>query len=387
MTESIPDYSFRSVFLSRLKRERMAVAGITVIFFMVLSAIYAPLIANGIPLFCYTEGGCSFPALHSLFEPESPEVVIEKSFNYLMFFFPVLVCIFFLFRKRRLLLVLIAGVLTAIPFFGGNSGIDRTDWQQKVQMIREQGGFVLTAPIPYGPFETIAKPYEKPSRAHLLGTDHSGRDVFARLIYGARVSAAVGFAASLISIMIGTFLGLFAGYRGGKVDLYTMRLVEIVICFPQFLLLLILMSILLDYGSRQSILLVIAVIGFFGWTGLCRLVRGEVLKHRAMPYISAAESVGVSTGNILLKHLLPNVSGPILVTFSFEVAGAILAESSLSFLGFGVQDPVSSWGELMRQAFPDPVTYWHLILWPGLAIFLTVCAFNFIGEGIRKAIS
>ena len=147
------------------------------------------------------------------------------------------------------------------------------------------------------------------------------------------------------------------------------------------------MSIMLDYGSRQSILLVIAVIGLFNWTGLCRLVRGEVLKQRSMAYISAAECLGVPTGVLLLKHLLPNVAGPILVVLSFEFAGAILVESSLSFLGFGVQDPVSSWGELMRQAFPDPVTYWHLILWPGLAIFLSVCAFNFVGEGVRKSVS
>ena len=281
----------------------------------------------------------------------------------------------------------LAGILLLIPFLLKSGGIDRTDWRAETERIRREGGIVLTAPVPYGPFETLAVPYGKPSREHWLGTDHSGRDVFARMIYGARVSTAVGIAATLISMTIGTVLGLFAGYRGGKVDLYVMRLVEIVICFPQFLLLLILMSILLDYGSRQSILLVIAVIGLFGWTGLCRLVRGEVLKHRSLPYISAAESIGVSTPSILFRHLLPNVSGPILVTFAFEVAGAILAESSLSFLGFGVQDPVSSWGELMRQAFPDPVTYWHLILWPGLAIFLSVCAFNLTGEGIRKAIS
>ena len=165
-----------------------------------------------------------------------------------------------------------------------------------------------------------------------------------------------------------------------------MRLVEIVICFPTFLLLLILMSIMLDYGSRQSILLVILVIGLTGWTGLCRLVRGETLKARKMEYIQSCEAMGTPVWRILLFHLLPNVSGPIFVSFTFEVAGAILAESSLSFLGFGVQDPTSSWGELLRQAFPDPLTYWHLMLWPGLAIFLAVCAFNFAGEGLRKAL-
>ena len=177
-----------------------------------------------------------------------------------------------------------------------------------------------------------------------------------------------------------------AGYKGGKTDLLVMRLVEIVICFPTFLLLLILMSILLDYGSRQSILLVIAVIGLTGWTGLCRLVRGETLRVRQNAYIQSCEAMGTPLWRILLFHLLPNVSGPIFVSFTFEVAGAILAESSLSFLGFGVQDPTASWGELLRQAFPDPLTYWHLMFAPGLAIFLAVCSFNLAGEGLRKAL-
>ena len=383
-----PEYfSFKRKFLSRFRRQKMAIAGIAVILFLVLIAIYAPLIANGVPLLIISGGTVSFPAFAAMTAPDSPEQIIEKSFNFLIFFLPAVLLIRCFFRKKRLLLCLIAGIAISIPFFGSGKGLDRTDWRRSTEEIRRDGGFVLTAPVFCGPFETLAKPYEKPSLEHWLGTDHSGRDVLARMVYGARVSCAVGFAATLISICIGTLLGLFAGYRGGRVDLYTMRAVEVVICFPQFLLLLILMSILLDYGSRQSILLVIAVIGLFGWTGLCRLVRGEVLKHRSMAYISAAESLGIPTGKILLKHLLPNVSGPIFVTFSFEVAGAILAESSLSFLGFGVQDPVSSWGELMRQAFPDPVTYWHLILWPGFAIFLAVCSFNFLGEGIRKAIS
>ena len=387
MNQNPENCTFQQRFFSRFKREKMALAGIVVILFLILTAVYAPLIANGVPLFIVSEGKCFFPAFAAMINPESPERIIEKSFNFLIFYLPVLVLIFLYLPKWKGWACLITAVLLSVPFFCSSPRLDHTDWHKATEEIRRSGGFVLRTPVPYGPFETLAKPYEKPSREHILGTDHSGRDVFARLVYGARVSCAVGFAATLISICIGTFLGLFAGYRGGRVDLYTMRAVEIVICFPQFLLLLILMSILLDYGSRQSILLVIGVIGLFGWTGLCRLVRGEVLKHRSMAYISAAESLGVPTGTLLLKHLLPNVSGPIFVTFSFEVAGAILAESSLSFLGFGVQDPVSSWGELMRQAFPDPVTYWHLILWPGFAIFLAVCAFNFVGEGIRKAIS
>ena len=337
-------------------------------------------------------GEWSFPAFRGLFSTRSPEIFIELGFNYCLCCLPAFAVILLILRRKSRVwksvgLLTVAAVLLT-PFLFHSVKFDGTNWREEIPKIRQAGGFVLTAPIPYGPFETIGTPYEEPSKEHWLGVDHSGRDVAARMIYGARVSSAVGFLATGISLLIGTFLGLLAGYRGGKTDLAIMRLVEIVICFPTFLLLLILMSIMLDYDSRQSILLVILVIGFTGgWPGLCCLVRGETLKQRALPYISAAESMGVPTRRILFAHLLPNVSGPIFVTFTFNVAGAILAESSLSFLGFGVQDPAASWGELLRQAFPDPVTYWHLTLWPGLAIFLAVCAFNFVGEGLRKALS
>lgn len=379
-------YSFRRAFLKRFCKDRLALAGVCFVVLLVLTAIYAPLLANGVPLMVISRGELSFPAWRSFFAPDSPEAVVECIFNFLLFFLPVFLLIRCFFRRRYVFLSCLAGILLLLPFLIVRPMIEETDWQKEVQRIRGDGGFVLTALVPYGPFETKAKPFEASSPEHWCGTDHAGRDVFARMVYGARVSVIVGVAATAISMIIGTFVGLFAGYSGGRTDLFLMRIVEIVICFPQFLLLLILMSIMLDYGSRQSVLLVIGVIGLFNWTGLCRLVRGEVLKQRSMAYISAAECLGVPKWKILLRHLLPNVSGPVIVIFSFEFASAILVESSLSFLGFGVQDPVSSWGELIRQASPSPVIYWRLILWPGLAIFLSVCAFNFVGEGVRKAI-
>ena len=255
-------------------------------------------------------------------------------------------------RKFFRFSALFLAVLLLIPFLMHGRKIDKTPWRDIASAMKAPD-FAVFAPVPYGPFETVAVPYRKPSREHWFGTDHAGRDVLSRMIYGARVSLAVGFLATGIAMSLGTVIGLFAGYKGGKTDLLVMRLVEIVICFPTFLLLLILMSIMLDYGSRQSILLVILVIGLTGWTGLCRLVRGETLKARKMEYIQSCEAMGTPVWRILLFHLLPNVSAPIFVSFTFEVAGAILAESSLSFLGFGVQDPTSSWGELLRQAFPD----------------------------------
>ena len=381
------------LFRRRFFSDRSALAGVVLILLMVGVAVFAPLLANEKPLMVISATGeWSFPAFRGLFSTRSPEIFIELGFNYCLCCLPAFAVILLILRRKSRVwksvgLLTVAAVLLT-PFLFHSVKFDGTNWREEIPKIRQAGGFVLTAPIPYGPFETIGTPYEEPSKGHWLGVDHSGRDVAARMIYGARVSSAVGFLATGISLLIGTFLGLLAGYRGGKTDLAIMRLVEIVICFPTFLLLLILMSIMLDYDSRQSILLVILVIGFTGgWPGLCCLVRGETLKQRALPYISAAESMGVPTRRILFAHLLPNVSGPIFVTFTFNVAGAILAESSLSFLGFGVQDPAASWGELLRQAFPDPVTYWHLTLWPGLAIFLAVCAFNFVGEGLRKALS
>ena len=383
---SVREYSFTRTFFRKFFNDRMAVAGFCFVVLLVLTAIYAPFLANGIPLMVINGGKITFPAWRSFFAPDSPEMIIERIFNFLALFLPVYALILLFFRKKKWLIACIAGIILMLPFFLVKPGIEQKNWREEISGIRSNGGTVITALVPHGPFETEALPFQPSSKQHWCGTDHAGRDVFARMVYGARVSVLVGFAGVTISIVIGTLIGLFAGYCGGKTDLFLMRFVEIIICFPQFLLLLILMSIMLDYGSRQSVLLVIAVIGLFNWTGLCRIVRGEVLKQRSMAYISAAECLGVPRWKILVKHLLPNVCGPIIVIFSFDFAGAILVESSLSFLGFGVQDPVSSWGELIRQASPSPVIYWRLILWPGLAIFLSVCAFNFVGEGVRKAI-
>jgi len=382
------EYSFSAEVWKRYRRSFSAMLGLGFILLLVLTAAAAPLLANRLPLLVKIDGTLSSPALRELFAPESMEVFVAKTFNWLLLFLPALILLKLLCRKRKklfLLLTLLAAVLLLTPFLFCRNHLDRTPWRENSKNLKKNE-FIVFAPMPYGPYETVAVPYSAPSREHWLGTDHAGRDVFARMVYGARVSLAVGFFATGISMLLGTFIGLMAGYKGGKIDLLVMRLVEIVICFPTFLLLLILMSILLDYGSRQSILLVIAVIGLTGWTGLCRLVRGEALRVRQNAYIQSCEAMGTPLWRILLFHLLPNVSGPIFVSFTFEVAGAILAESSLSFLGFGVQDPTASWGELLRQAFPDPLTYWHLMFAPGLAIFLTVCSFNLAGEGLRKAL-
>ena len=382
------EYSFAREVWKRYRSSFSAMFGLSIIILLCLIAFFAPLLANNLPLLVRLNGVLKSPAFCELFAPDSTEIFVSKTFNWLLFLLPVLLLLYLLFRKRIKIFriaAVSAALLLLLPFLFSGSYADRTQWKDLGRDMKN-GDFMIFAPMPYGPYETAAVPYSPPSREHWLGTDHAGRDVFARMAFGARVSLAVGFLATAVSMVLGTFIGLLAGYKGGKTDLLIMRLVEIVICFPTFLLLLILMSILLDYGSRQSILLVIAVIGLTGWTGLCRLVRGETLRVRQNAYIQSCEAMGTPLWRILLFHLLPNVSGPIFVSFTFEVAGAILAESSLSFLGFGVQDPTASWGELLRQAFPDPLTYWHLMFAPGLAIFLAVCSFNLAGEGLRKAL-
>lgn len=376
------------IMVRRFFREKTAVCGLVFVVLLILAAVAAPLFVNGKPLLIvHADGGLSSPALRDFFAPDAQEVFVEKMFNWLFLAIPAALILFICLRKwKKVFGPVLAAVLIllAVPFCLSKAQMSQVDWRKAA--AEDTASKYYFAAVPYGPFETSPDIYAMPSRKHPFGTDNVGRDVFARMMYGARVSLAVGFLATAIELIFGTMIGLFSGYRGGRVDLIVQRLVEIVICFPTFLLLLILMAIMLDYGARQSILLVIFVLGMTGWPGLSRLVRGEVLKARQMAYIQSCESLGVPLRSILFRHLLPNVSGPIFVSFAFSIAGSILAENSLSFLGFGVQAPSASWGELLKQAFADPLSYWNLMLWPGLAIFLCVTAFNFIADGIRRSI-
>lgn len=383
------DASPVAAFWRRFRRDRMALVGVVGVVFIVAVAVMAPLIANGRPLLIQRTGqGLAFPFFRYLFAPDSSEAVVEKLFNYALLCLPAFFVIGLVFKRspltRRLTRFGFA-VALAIPFLTVKFKMDKTNWREISSGLRA-GEFAVFAPVPYGPYENVTAPYEKPSWRHWFGTDQIGRDVLARMVYGARVSLAVGILATGTAVLIGVAVGMTSGYFGEWTDIVIMRVVEIVICFPTFLLLLILMAILMDRKFEQSILLVIVVIGVTGWTGLCRLVRGEVLKQRALPYIHSCVCLGIPTWRVMVFHLLPNVIGVILVSFTFSVAGAILAESGLSFLGFGVQPPTASWGELLRQAFDDPFSYWHLTLWPGLALFISVTAFNFSGEGLRKTL-
>ncbi len=388
MQETQIYHSYFIYIWNEFKKNKMAVIGLACILFLFLVAVFAPLIANSRPLLVYSKNSLKLPFFYFLFSPNSAEILVEQVFNFLIFFIPVGTCIYFLFKKFkkvRLYLLIILTLVIIFPFFTTKKVFDRVDWKRTVKDLKK-ADFVIMAPVPYGPFDIVGKPYESSSVKHILGTDNIGRDVLSRIIYGARVSLAVGILATIISLILGTAIGLISGYFGGLTDLIAMRIVEIIICFPAFLLLLILMATMMDLKFEQSILIVIPIIGFLGWTGLSRIVRGEVLKQRSMQYVQACEALGMSSTRIMFVHLLPNVSGPILVSAVFMVAANVLAESGLSFLGFGVQPPTASWGELLKEAFADPLSYWNLTLWPGVLIFYTVLNFNLIGEGLRKAI-
>jgi peptide/nickel transport system permease protein len=239
----------------------------------------------------------------------------------------------------------------------------------------------LFAPFltPYDPSSIdLSRRLVGPSTEHLLGTDQLGRDLFARMIYGSRISLSVGFVAVGISILIGILLGSLAGYFGGWVDRLLMRGVDIMLCFPTFFLILSVVALL-----EPNIFTIMAVIGATSWMGVARLIRAEILSLKEQEFILAARAIGAGPSRIILRHLIPNAMTPVLVSATLGVASAVLVESSLSFLGIGVQPPTPSWGNILTEGKSVLGIAWWLTLFPGLAILVTVLAYNLLGEGLR----
>jgi peptide/nickel transport system permease protein len=220
-----------------------------------------------------------------------------------------------------------------------------------------------------------------PSRTHLLGTDELGRDLLSRMIYGSRVSLKVGFVAVGIAIMIGIVIGSLAGFYGGMIDAILMRFVDIMLAFPTFFLILAVIAIL-----EPNIFTIMAVIGVTGWMDVARLVRAEFLSLKERDFVESARALGVSNKRLIFRHILPNALSPVFVAATFGVAGAILTESGLSFLGLGVQPPDPSWGNILTSGKDNIEVAWWLSLYPGLAILVTVLSYNLIGEGLRDAL-
>lgn len=241
----------------------------------------------------------------------------------------------------------------------------------------------LLAPLlaPHDPFSFTRIELQPPTSAHWLGTDEIGRDLLSRLLYGARVSLAVGLVTVALAIVCGTLVGLLAGYVGGTLDAILMRLVDLLLAFPRIFLVLLVIAL---WGP--SIWLVIAVLGLTGWMSTARLVRAQVLSLREMEYVHAARVTGASTWRVLLAHVLPNAMAPVLVSGSLMIGNTILAESTLSFLGLGVQVPTPSWGAMLNEARASWRVAWWLATFPGAAITVVVVAYNLLGDGMRDVL-
>ena len=242
----------------------------------------------------------------------------------------------------------------------------------------------LAAPLiaPWDPNRPdVKKILHPPSRVHPAGTDQIGRDVLSRMLYGARVSLAVGFVSVGIAAFIGIALGSTAGYNGGSIDAAIMRLVDLMLVFPRFFLLLAVLAFL-----KPSIWTIMVVIGVTGWMGVARLVRAEFLALKEREFVLWSQSIGASGFRIIWRHILPNAMAPVLVAMTLGIPAAILTESGLSFLGLGVQPPHATWGNILNEGKEVIELAWWLSVYPGVAILLTVLSYNLLGEGIRDAL-
>lgn len=391
-------------------------------------AIFAPLLASNVPFYYSDETGTIYPWIHDVFNPDQ---TIDYLFNMAMLaFLPWVALAWGLngwWRRRgwngrarttagltvyTLLVVLFSVVFLWDPLRPDNRYRMRTF---PVEQFQSQDKARAMYPvIPFGPTEQDRQAFFKPpmfrkpkveklevadpQRAgetrvveregwtkandyfpHVLGTDNVGRDVLVRMIYGLRVSLTIGFVAVGIYITIGVVFGALAGYFGGSVDMLISRLIEVMLLFPTFFLVLTLVGLV-----GQSIFIIMVVIGLTGWPTIARLIRGEVLKQRSIDYVHAARALGASHRRIIFRHILPNAVSPALVAAPFGIAGAIITEAGLSLLGFGVAPPAPSWGVLLRLG-NENYHYWWLVVFPSLAIFYTVTVFNLVGSGLRDA--
>jgi peptide/nickel transport system permease protein len=251
-------------------------------------------------------------------------------------------------------------------------------------VLGASAGIAVLAPLlaPYDPTSLGSfEPRVPPSWAHLFGTDRIGRDVFSRLLYGARISLSIGLLAMGISMTLGTLMGAIAGFRGGWIDSVLMRLTDLVLAFPRLVLLIALVAVF-----SPSMTTLVLVIGLTQWPTTARLVRAEVLSLREREFIQAARALGFSRSRILLRHLVPNTLAPVIVAGTLGVGNVIVLEAGLSFLGLGIEQPVPSWGSMIADGRTDLLTAWWLTTFPGLAIVTVVLAFNVVGDGLRDAL-
>lgn len=250
-----------------------------------------------------------------------------------------------------------------------------------VDFKKLSGAKAVYPPIPYRPSNiNLLEPLESPSRNHFLGTDKLGRDVAAGMVHGSRISLSIGFVAVGIAVVIGVVLGAIAGYFGSWIDLVISRLFEIMLSIPTFFLLITIAALL-----PPSIYLTMFIIGATSWVGMARFTRNEFLKIRNLDYVTAAIALGVTDRKVMFKHILPNALAPVIVSVVLGIAGAILVEASLSFLGIGVPAELVTWGSILQEGSTTTFAWW-LAVFPGFAIFITVLAYYLVGEGLREVL-
>jgi peptide/nickel transport system permease protein len=379
--------SYGELVWRRFRKSRLNRVGLAFIMFMFALAVFAPFLANDKPFVICIEGHLGFPLFAGLTRND-----------YCIFLAATVAIVQMLLvrRNRRRVDPSLRGSVLSRQITVSSTAVvlgcvliyafvpwrlDAADY--KGMLASDRADAAVFAPVPYGYGRVDLDVCEQPpSRHHWLGTDDVGSDVLCRLIHGSRISLSVGFVAVGISSVIGVFVGAILGYFGGKVDFVGMRLVEIMMAIPKFLLII---TIVAFFGP--GLFNIMIIIGITGWTGNARFVRAEFFKLRSQDFVRAAQSLALPLQSILFRHILPNGIAPVLVNATFGIAGAIFIEAALSFLGFGVAPPTPSWGQMLNLGVSTTGRFlWWLSLFPGLAIFLTVMAYNVIAEGLRDAI-
>ncbi|HYE06408.1 MAG TPA: ABC transporter permease [Planctomycetota bacterium] len=379
--------------------------GLGVLALFVLVAIYAPFLASETAIVWRDADGVSFPLFAELFNRRSYPQRHDLLFNLLVFLAPALAIAWWALRRRwrpwrrvlwSLAIVTVAWIACQVPMLpsGGSWQAVWNDRPSPEETVRRHRAFAADD-APGAVFALVPHRYDAPyqgailrrpgtvnessGRAFLLGSDAVGFDVFARMVFGARISLTIGLVATGLSLLIGTIIGALSGYLGGWVDIVLQRLVEIMMCFPTFILVLTVIAM-----TSRSIFIIMIVLGLTGWAGTARLVRGEFLSQSVREYVTAAHALGLPQWRIMFRHILPNSLSPLLISATFGVAGSIFTESGLAFLGLG--DPnAPSWGLLLNQG-RENIAYSWLIYIPGLAVFALLTALNQIGNGLREAL-